>query len=196
MDLMKLPSFQNEERGYVGWIPGWDGMNTQNSWDSTLTYANWTEFLETFGTNDKEHNTIINFYFSQCKDEYHLNLWILHPRKGASRGAVIDIVTEDDLPSIHAYLQEHMKVIDKWFDWVRKPFKEKAVEVIPVENAKLSLRSFNCLKRAGFNTLNEVAEKSDEELRKVRNLGRACFEEIQRKLVEFGIKEGVIDNEK
>lgn len=192
MDLMKLPSWENKDRGYVGWIPGLDAMNSKDGWSTTMEYADWNDFLSTFGDNDKEYNTVINFYFSGSKNEYHLNLWILHPRKGASRGAVINVVTEADLPSIHAYLQEHLKVVDNWFDWVRKPFGEKT---IPVEDAKLSLRSFNCLKRAGFNTLNEVAEKTDEELHKIRNLGRACFEEIQSKLIEYGMKNGATEHE-
>lgn len=63
--------------------------------------------------------------------------------------------------------------------------KEKVLEMT-VEELDLSVRSYNCLKRAGINTLEELTEKSKDEMMKVRNLGRKSLEEILAKLDELG----------
>lgn len=56
-----------------------------------------------------------------------------------------------------------------------------------IEELDLSVRSYNCLKRAGINTVQELANKSEEEMMKVRNLGRKSLEEVQLKLDELGL---------
>ncbi|GGH85316.1 hypothetical protein GCM10007096_30420 [Pullulanibacillus pueri] len=48
-------------------------------------------------------------------------------------------------------------------------------------------RSYNCLKRAGINTVQELTQKSEEDMMKVRNLGRKSLEEVQEKLVDLGL---------
>lgn len=63
--------------------------------------------------------------------------------------------------------------------------KEKVLEMT-VEELDLSVRSYNCLKRAGINTLEELTEKTEEEMMKVRNLGKKSLEEILTKLDELG----------
>ncbi|MCG4607535.1 DNA-directed RNA polymerase subunit alpha, partial [Bifidobacterium longum] len=63
--------------------------------------------------------------------------------------------------------------------------KEKVLEMT-IEELDLSVRSYNCLKRAGINTVQELANKSEEEMMKVRNLGRKSLEEVQLKLDELG----------
>jgi len=50
----------------------------------------------------------------------------------------------------------------------------------------LSVRSFNCLKRAGINTVEDLISKSEEEMMKVRNLGRKSLEEVMAKLDALG----------
>ena len=57
----------------------------------------------------------------------------------------------------------------------------------PIEELDLSVRSYNCLKRAGYNYAEEIAGFSVEDFSKVRNLGRRSVEEIKQKLKEFGI---------
>ena len=52
----------------------------------------------------------------------------------------------------------------------------------------LSVRSFNCLKRAGINTVEDLISKSEEEMMKVRNLGRKSLEEVLAKLKELGLQ--------
>ena len=64
--------------------------------------------------------------------------------------------------------------------------KEKVLEMT-VEELDLSVRSYNCLKRAAINTVEELTQKSEEEMMKVRNLGKKSLEEVQHKLAELGL---------
>ena len=63
--------------------------------------------------------------------------------------------------------------------------KEKALEMT-IEELDLSVRSFNCLKRAGINTVGDLIGKSEDEMMKVRNLGRKSLEEVMAKLDSLG----------
>ena len=63
--------------------------------------------------------------------------------------------------------------------------KEKALEMT-IEELDLSVRSFNCLKRAGINTVEDLINKSEDEMIKVRNLGRKSLEEVMAKLDSLG----------
>jgi DNA-directed RNA polymerase subunit alpha len=64
--------------------------------------------------------------------------------------------------------------------------KEKVLEMT-IEELDLSVRSYNCLKRAGINTVEELAKKSQEDMMKVRNLGKKSLEEVEQKLKELGL---------
>ena len=64
--------------------------------------------------------------------------------------------------------------------------KEKILE-ITIEELDLSVRSYNCLKRAGINTVEELIKRNEEEMMKVRNLGRKSLEEVQQKLANLGL---------
>lgn len=63
--------------------------------------------------------------------------------------------------------------------------KEKILEMT-IEELDLSVRSFNCLKRAGINTVDDLINKSEEEMMKVRNLGKKSFDEVKEKLQSLG----------
>ncbi len=63
--------------------------------------------------------------------------------------------------------------------------KEKTLEMT-IEELDLSVRSFNCLKRAGINTVEDLTNKTEDEMMKVRNLGRKSLEEVFQKLEELG----------
>ena len=65
--------------------------------------------------------------------------------------------------------------------------KEKAWEM-SIDELELSVRSFNCLKRAGINTVEELTNKTSEDMMKVRNLGRKSLEEVLAKLKELGLQ--------
>ena len=64
--------------------------------------------------------------------------------------------------------------------------KEKMLEMT-IEELDLSVRSYNCLKRAGINTVQELTNKSEAEMIKVRNLGRKSLEEVKHKLIELNL---------
>ena len=56
-----------------------------------------------------------------------------------------------------------------------------------IDELELSVRSFNCLKRAQINTVEELVNKTEDEMMKVRNLGRKSLEEVINKLEELGL---------
>ena len=56
-----------------------------------------------------------------------------------------------------------------------------------IDDLDLSVRSFNCLKRAGINTVADLAQKTEDDMMKVRNLGRKSLDEVKKKLEELGL---------
>jgi len=70
--------------------------------------------------------------------------------------------------------------------------KEKVLEMT-IEELDLSVRSFNCLKRAGINTVEDLINKTEDDMMKVRNLGRKSLEEVINKLTSLGY--GLMDEE-
>ena len=70
---------------------------------------------------------------------------------------------------------------------------EKEEEVVDdvidmnIDELELSVRSFNCLKRAGINTVRELCDRTPEDMMKVRNLGRKSLDEVLAKLKELGL---------
>ncbi len=69
---------------------------------------------------------------------------------------------------------------------------EKALEM-SIDEMDLSVRSFNCLKRAGINTVKDLADRSEDDMMKVRNLGRKSLEEVINKMKEFGFNFNAIE---
>ena len=65
--------------------------------------------------------------------------------------------------------------------------KEKVLEM-SIDELELSVRSYNCLKRAGINTVEELCNKTSDDMMKVRNLGRKSLEEVLAKLKELGLQ--------
>ena len=65
--------------------------------------------------------------------------------------------------------------------------KEKVLEM-SIDELELSVRSYNCLKRAGINTVEELTNRTSEDMMKVRNLGRKSLEEVLAKLKELGLE--------
>ena len=63
---------------------------------------------------------------------------------------------------------------------------QEAVLEMTIEELDLSVRSFNCLKRAGINTVKDLISKSEEEMMKVRNLGKKSLDEVRNKLTSLG----------
>lgn len=71
--------------------------------------------------------------------------------------------------------------------------KEKVLEM-NIDELELSVRSYNCLKRAGINTVEELCSRTSEDMMKVRNLGRKSLEEVLAKLKELGLSLNLSDD--
>ncbi len=117
-------------------------------------------------------------------DKLTLEIWTdgsIRPEEGVSIGAKI--------------MQEHLNLFIKLTDSIdmveimvekEEDQKEKVLEMT-IEELELSVRSFNCLKRAGINTVEELTHKSEEDMMKVRNLGKKSLDEVKLKLEELGL---------
>ena len=83
-------------------------------------------------------------------------------------------------------LSENAKIVDVMVE-KEDDEKEKVLEM-SIDELELSVRSYNCLKRAGINTVQELTNKTPEDMMKVRNLGRKSLEEVLAKLKELGLQ--------
>ncbi len=73
-----------------------------------------------------------------------------------------------------------------------EPKTDKVLEMT-IEELDLSVRSFNCLKRAGINTVGDLADKTEDEMMKVRNLGKKSLEEVLQKMQTLGLSLAAIE---
>lgn len=98
-------------------------------------------------------------------------------------------------------LVEHLemfKALDEMMD-EESVIKEKVLEpatrgiVMVIEDLDLSVRSYNCLKRAGIQTVDELIQKTEDELMKVRNLGKKSLKEVKEKVYDLGLSFRSID---
>ena len=117
-------------------------------------------------------------------DRLILEIWTdgsISPEESVSIGAKI--------------MQEHLKIFIDLTDSMdsveimvekEEDQKEKALEMT-IEELELSVRSFNCLKRANINTVEELTHKSEDDMMKVRNLGKKSLDEVKHKLEELGL---------
>ena len=88
--------------------------------------------------------------------------------------------------SLFIDLSESAKKVDVMMEKEENE-KEKVLEM-NIDELELSVRSYNCLKRAGINTVSELTNKTSEDMMKVRNLGRKSLEEVLAKLKELGLQ--------
>ena len=70
---------------------------------------------------------------------------------------------------------------------VEPPVGTKNPGEMTIEELDLSVRSYNCLKRAGINFVSDLAQKTEDEMMKVRNLGRKSLDEVKKKLIDIGV---------
>lgn len=104
------------------------------------------------------------------------------------------ILPKEALASAAQILTNNMKLfIDLTVNVVRVDYNEpesdnrdKVLEMT-IEELDLSVRAFNCLKRAGINTVAELVQRNQEDMMKVRNLGKKSLEEVEQKLVALGL---------
>ncbi|MGI6728526.1 MAG: DNA-directed RNA polymerase subunit alpha [Anaerovoracaceae bacterium] len=117
-------------------------------------------------------------------DKLVLEIWTdgsITPEEGVSIGAKI---MEEHL-KLFIDLTESMEDVEIMVE-KEEDQKEKALEMT-IEELELSVRSFNCLKRASINTVEELTQRTEEDMMKVRNLGKKSLEEIRNKLDELGL---------
>ncbi len=106
------------------------------------------------------------------------------------------VINANEAMSIGArILIEHLNLFVGLSDDVAMPKMVEKDETTPektlemtIEDLDLSVRSFNCLKRAGIHTVEDLVNKTESEMMKVRNLGRKSFEEVMQKLASLGYK--------
>lgn len=117
-------------------------------------------------------------------DKLTLDVWTdgsIRPEEAISLGAKIYMEHLNIFVGLTDEAQKAEIMVEKEEDQ-----KEKVLEMT-IEELDLSVRSYNCLKRAGINTVQELANKSEEDMMKVRNLGRKSLEEVKHKLDELGL---------
>lgn len=117
-------------------------------------------------------------------DKLTLEVWTdgsIRPEEAVSIGAKILTEHLDLFVGLTEEAKEAEIMVEKEEDQ-----KEKVLEMT-IEELDLSVRSYNCLKRAGINTVQELTTKTEEDMMKVRNLGRKSLEEVQYKLQELGL---------
>ena len=92
------------------------------------------------------------------------------------------------LIKMHAMIPDHSSVFpeDEFSDEFSDDYEDEEEEEQLIESLDLSIRSFNCLKRAGINTIKEICALTDDELCHIRNIGRKGIEEIKQKITEKG----------
>jgi len=93
-------------------------------------------------------------------------------------------------------LIDHLELFKNLTDRVKEDTEEEEPEEkseldklleMPVEDLELSMRAFNCLKRAGINTMGELVQKTEQEISKVRNMGKKSLAEVKAKMAELGL---------
>ena len=138
----------------------------------------------------------VNYYVENTRvgettdyDKLIIEVWTngtISPQEALSEGASILIDNFNffkDLPNV---------------DFIEEELKEEVVEEIPeqtneselnttIEELDLSLRSFNCLKRAGYDTVGDVIEQTEAELKTIKNFGKKSLEEVKDKIHEMGL---------
>ena len=117
-------------------------------------------------------------------DKLNLEVWTdgtIKPDEAVSLAA--KILTEH--LALFINLTEHVQGVEIMVE-KEEDKKEKILEMT-IEELDLSVRAYNCLKRAGINTVDELVQRNEEEMMKVRNLGRKSLEEVQQKLLGLGL---------
>lgn len=118
-------------------------------------------------------------------DRLTLEVWTdesIAPQKALAQAA--KILT--DYFNLIVELEEGLVEVDS----VIKPSvegKEKPKSTMMIEDLDLSVRSYNCLKRAGIQTVEELTQKTEEDMMKVRNLGKKSLKEVKDKLHDLGL---------
>ena len=121
-------------------------------------------------------------------DKLILEVWTdgsLRPEEAVSKAAGILVMHLKLFQSMDG-LPEEIEEEEATFPEEVEDDTSKVLEMT-IEDLDLSVRSFNCLKRANINTVADLAEKTEDDMMKVRNLGRKSLDEVKKKLEELGL---------
>ena len=124
-------------------------------------------------------------------DKLTFEIWTngtIEPEEAVSLGAKI----LNEHLNLFISLTEHVNDVEIMVE-KEEDEKEKVLEMT-IEELDLSVRSYNCLKRAGINTVEELTYKSEEDMMQVRNLGKKSLDEVEKKLDELGLSLRKNDN--
>ena len=173
----------NHGRGYV---PGEKNKTPQMAIGQIVVDSIYTPV-------DKVNYTVENTRVGNMTDYDKLTLEVFTDKTIAARDAI----------SLSAkILTDHLSLFVELSDEIGKSSTvvEKSedghdgVLEMTIEELDLSVRSFNCLKRAGINTVADLAKTTEEDMMKVRNLGRKSFEEVVKKMADLGLSLPKEDN--
>ncbi|SHK35517.1 DNA-directed RNA polymerase subunit alpha [Paramaledivibacter caminithermalis] len=117
-------------------------------------------------------------------DRLTLEIWTdgsIKPDEAASLGAKI----MNEHLNLFITLTDHIDDVEIMVE-KEEDKKEKVLEMT-IEELDLSVRSYNCLKRAGINTVEELTQRTEEDMMKVRNLGKKSLEEVKNKLADLSL---------
>lgn len=117
-------------------------------------------------------------------DKLILEIWTdgsISPSEGVSIGAKIMQEHLDLFIKLDTSTEDMEILVAKEEDQIAKALD------LTIEELELSVRSFNCLKRASINTVEELTQRTEEDMMKVRNLGKKSLDEVKNKLEELGL---------
>jgi DNA-directed RNA polymerase subunit alpha len=121
-------------------------------------------------------------------DKLTIEIWTdgsIRPEEAVSRSANI-LIQHFKLFQNMAGLEDEDEIQDLTFAEEEENDTAKVMEMT-IEELDLSVRSYNCLKRANINTVADLTEKTEDDMMKVRNLGRKSLEEVKKKLQELDL---------
>lgn len=118
-------------------------------------------------------------------DKLTLNVWTngsIKPEEAIANAAKIIIDHFEVITNLHNLKGLESVLADKEEDSVQKTLET------PIEELDLSVRAYNCLKRAGVNTMQDLIDKRESEVNKIRNLGKKSLKEVIDKVKDMGLK--------
>jgi DNA-directed RNA polymerase subunit alpha len=118
------------------------------------------------------------------KDKLTMEIWT---NGSVSPQKAIAIASKMMIEHLKVMIELSDKVKEEDFMIEREDEQNSQILEMQIEDLDLSVRSYNCLKRAGINTVEELTQKTEEDMMKVRNLGKKSLKEVKQKLDELGL---------
>ena len=120
----------------------------------------------------------------QNYDKLTLEVWTNGEIKPQMAVALASKILVDHL-QLFVEMSEKAQVTDTMVEAVEQPVNK--IQSMTIEDLELSVRSYNCLKRAGIQTVEELTQKTEEDMIKVRNLGKKSLKEVKEVLASYGL---------